>query len=63
VEYPHTISYCIRKAIQISSFFEFPTKNRPPENIWFNEEALEEWFKNIENDIPNSIEIDEDDIE
>ncbi len=42
---------------------EFPKDKRPPENIWFNEEALTEWFENIENDVSNVIEINEEDIE
>lgn len=31
----------------IDGFYELPKDKRPPENIWFDSEALEEWFDRI----------------
>jgi hypothetical protein len=28
----------------INSFYELPKDKRPPENMWFDGEELEEWF-------------------
>ena len=47
VEIPHTISYFIRKIRQIASFDELPKAKRPPEAIWDNSKALDEWFDRV----------------
>lgn len=62
-EYPYTLSYCIRKAQQINSFFDLPKKQQPPEKYWFDEEYLQEWFDNVSANEPNTVEIYESDIE
>lgn len=42
---PYTISYLIRKRIQIDSWMELPKEHRPPESIWDSPSDLEEWFE------------------
>ena len=44
---PYTVSYLIRKRIQIDSWMELPKEKRPPKAIWDNAEELEEWFDRI----------------
>jgi len=46
---PHTISYVIRKNIQVDSLSELPSSKRPPDKmIWDGKpEDLEEWVANI----------------
>lgn len=44
---PHTISYVLRKAAQISSFNELPKDKRPPEYMWDNPDELERWFDKV----------------
>jgi hypothetical protein len=43
-DYPHTISYVIRRRMQIDSYFELPEEKRPPRDIWDKPSELEEWF-------------------
>ena len=47
MELPHTVSFFIRKMGQIMSFDELTKDKRPPEVIWDNSEALENWFDNV----------------
>jgi len=44
---PYTFSYLIRKRIQIDGWMELPKDKRPPESIWDDNEALEEWFDRV----------------
>ena len=46
-EYPHTISFCCRKQMQIDSFMELPKEKRPPKNIWNDAEKLDNWFDRV----------------
>jgi len=46
-EYPHTISFCCRKQMQIDSFMELPKEKRPPKSIWNEPDKLEDWFDRV----------------
>jgi len=46
-EYPHTISFCCRKQMQIDSFMELPKEKRPPKSIWNDSDKLENWFDRV----------------
>lgn len=63
LDFPYTISFCIKKSQQIESFFELPKDKRPPEDIWDDSEELEIWLDNIFSNKPNSLEIELNDIE
>jgi hypothetical protein len=56
-DYPYTISYVIRKALQIESFNELPKKKRPPENIWDNGAELELWIENLSAGEDNTVDL------
>ena len=64
-DYPHTMSFCIRKAMQINSFMELPEDKRPPRDIWDDELELEIWMKNLSDGKENKAEfiIRDDEIE
>lgn len=62
-DYPYTISFCIKKALQIESFFELPKDRRPDESIWDNNKELEEWMDNLSENKPTKMEIVVEDIE
>ena len=49
---PYTISYCIRKRMQIDSFNELPKEKRPPERIIWDGSGkdIDEWFDKVFND-------------
>lgn len=47
IEYPYTISYAIRKRLQYDSFLELPKEKQPPEDIWDDGDAVEEWFEKV----------------
>lgn len=42
---------------------ELSKDKQPPEKYWFDEDYLQEWFDNISENAPNSIEINASDIE
>jgi hypothetical protein len=46
---PYTISYVIRKRMQIDSFNELPSEKKPPEYlIWLgNSDEIEQWLDRI----------------
>jgi len=46
-QFPYTISYAIRKRIQIDSFMELPKEKRPPKELWSKPKELEEWFDRV----------------
>jgi hypothetical protein len=48
-ELPYTISYVIRKRLQVSSLHEMPKDKRPPEmTIWDGtSEEIEEWIDRV----------------
>lgn len=56
-DYPHTISFVIRKALQIESFTELPKNKRPPEDIWDNSTELELWIDNLSAGEPNTVDL------
>lgn len=46
-DFPHTVSFVIRARQNIDSFYELPKDKRPPEDIWFNSDELEDWFDRV----------------
>jgi len=48
-ELPWTISYVIRKRLQIDSFNELPKEKRPPDNmVWYGtSEDIDNWFDKV----------------
>lgn len=65
-DYPYTISYVLRKRIQIDSLSELPKEKRPPFKILFygTNEDLESWLETVMNaKHQDTIEIREDEIE
>lgn len=41
----------------IDSFYELPKEKRPPEDIWFSPEELEDWFDKIFHNRPTQAEL------
>jgi len=68
-EIPHTISYVIRKRMQIDSLNELPEEKRPPDYLiwWSTPEELDHWIKQVIKDFHSpsnsSIKIPEHEIE
>ncbi len=65
---PYTISYVIRKLIQVSSFNELPKEKRPPDSIvwWGTAEEIDSWIERVfdyKKFTPNEIVIREDEVE
>jgi hypothetical protein len=48
--YPHTISFCCRKQMQIDSFMQLPEDKRPPRSIWLFPDKLDDWFDRVFDD-------------
>ena len=47
-EYPYTISFALRKRLEIITWYEnLPRDKVPPEDIWFDGVELEMWFDNV----------------
>ena len=48
-ELPWTISYVIRKRVQLDSYRELPQEKRPPDElIWYgNAEEIDTWFDKV----------------
>lgn len=46
-ELPYTLSYLVKKRMQIDNWMELPREKRPPESIWDKPGDLEEWFDRI----------------
>lgn len=46
---PYTISYCIRKRIQVDNFYELPKEKRPPSRmIWEGSaDEIENWLDKV----------------
>lgn len=65
MDYPYTIHYCIKKSLQIESFFELPKDKQPPKSIWDDNEELEEWFDAVlqNKNVASNVMINADDIE
>jgi len=51
-ELPWTISFVVRKRIQIDSYNELPKEKRPPDKlIWYGtSEDIEKWFDKVFSD-------------
>ncbi|MFH1290662.1 MAG: hypothetical protein ABIH92_04610 [Nanoarchaeota archaeon] len=47
---PYTISFVIRKRMQIDGWMELPKDKRPPESIWDKPRDIEEWFDRVYGD-------------
>lgn len=47
MDVPWTIMYAIQYAMMILSWSSLPEDERPPKEIWRNDEKLKEWFKGI----------------
>jgi|GEM_PF-1951703 len=65
---PYTISYVVRKQMQIVSFNELPKEKRPPDTLvwWGTPEELDNWLDkvfDIKNPISREVLIREDEIE
>ena len=41
---PYTISSVIKLREMLDGFLELPKDKRPPEDVWFKPEELEEWL-------------------
>lgn len=54
---PYTISFIIRKRMQIDSFNELPEEKRPPdEMVWGNRQSeLGKWLKDILSNKPKKV--------
>lgn len=63
VDLPYTISFLIRKRMQIDSWLELPKEKRPPESIWDKPSDLEEWFDRIYGGEQTEFNLNVDDIE
>ena len=46
-ELPYTISFLIKKRMQIDSWMELPEDRRPPIAIWDKPSELEDWFDRV----------------
>jgi hypothetical protein len=44
---PYTLSFVIRRRMQINSWMELPEDKRPPESIWDSPSQVEEWFDRV----------------
>lgn len=46
---PYTISYVIRKRIQVDSLYEFPKDKRPPDDMIWNSSSdeLDSWLERV----------------
>jgi hypothetical protein len=65
-DYPYTISYVVRKRLQIDNLNELPKEKRPPFKILFygTNEDLDDWLETVMNaKHQDTIEIREDEIE
>ena len=60
---PYTISFVIRKRMQIDSWMELPKEKRPPESIWDKPRELEEWFDRVFGDKQTEFSFDVSEIE
>jgi hypothetical protein len=48
-ELPWTITYVIRKRLELDSYYELPKEKRPPDKlIWYGtSEEVEKWFDKV----------------
>jgi len=60
---PYTLSFVIRKRMQIDSWMELPKEKRPPESIWDKPRELEEWFDRITDNKQTEFILNADEIE
>ena len=49
-EYPYTITFVMKRRMQLDSYLELPEDKRPPRAIWDYPSQLDEWFKNAFSD-------------
>lgn len=49
-EYPYTVSFVIKRRIQIDSYMELPEDKRPPRSIWDKPSKISEWFDRVYGD-------------
>jgi len=47
MEYPYSISYVLRRRMQIDNFLELPKDKQPPRGLWDKPSELEEWFDRV----------------
>jgi hypothetical protein len=50
LEYPYTITFVIKRRMQIDSYMELPEEKRPPRSIWDYPSKISEWFDNAFSD-------------
>lgn len=46
-DYPFTVASVMRMRENIDSYMELPKDKRPPEDIWFDADELEDWFDRV----------------
>lgn len=47
-ESAHDFVYCVSEALTVLSWFEnLPDDEQPPRHIWWSDEMLSEWFRNV----------------
>lgn len=46
-DYPYTLTYVLRRRIQIDGYNELSKEQRPPKSIWDSPSELEDWFDRI----------------
>ncbi len=45
---PHDLVYAISEALTVLSWFEnLPDDEQPPRHIWWSDELVSEWFRNV----------------
>jgi hypothetical protein len=44
-DYPFTISFVLKRRMQLDSYLELPEDKRPPRSIWDRPNDLKEWFE------------------
>ena len=54
---PYTISFVIRKRIQVDSMYELPKEKRPPEKMLWegSSKEIDEWFDKVFKNKPQQI--------
>lgn len=45
---PHDLVYAVSEALTVLSWYEnLPDEEQPPRHIWWSDEMLSEWFRNV----------------
>lgn len=46
-DYPYTVTFLIKRRMQIDSYLELPEDKRPPKSLWDSPSKLDEWFDRV----------------